>query len=544
MLSTDLLDIYNSLLNYPENLPAATILLASSEALDRDTFITIKTAFDNYIKSVQSSKFNRELALAVYKAFLTYQSDVMEDQEIINMLEVCYELIQQDNQVTSAEADEIHENFYPILASRADNHYFVAKSLELLQKIYLATLKNSPPTAIKQDSISGEHFYHRLMGYRLEDLSVLLEGLNFTLPEDLEDNKIYDIFTEVTLTEDLPIFSAYLAEVGSYDNLNVKLYDNQKVLNKSDELTFKFEVPIMKSADGKIVTCQTFSYDTELWMDTQCDTKVEDDKVKITTNTLGVYRLQLVDHIPETQTESLCEMNPAPYAIVCTLFGLVILMFIISILSRTNKLETYQFSNISNETHKKNKLSGFEKSSMSPNSSTSNRDEIHPPVRSSSTSSFFNQHILADILKNQDPVEKINHMLSLLTSMFFGYAVLGAFNYAYGDIEDNSEDTFSDVAHDYYPMDLKYVCIALALVIPVALPLRLMTKIPGIAKLITLVFTIVILVGSILGVLLMGAYFCQGAAMRWTLSFLIYIPLELATSEFMIATVLFVAGRR
>jgi len=41
----------------------------------------------------------------------------------------------------------------------------------------------------------------------------------------------------------------------------------------------------------------------------------------------------------------------------------------------------------------------------------------------------------------------------------------------------------------------------------------------------------------------MGAYFCQGAAMRWTLSYLIFIPLELAISEFIVSAIVCAAGR-
>jgi len=119
------------------------------------------------------------------------------------------------------------------------------------------------------------------------------------------------------------------------------------------------------------------------------------------------------------------------------------------------------------------------------------------------------------------------------------FCVLGVFNYTFQDIEDYSEYTKTE----YYPGDMKSVFIALALVTPAILPFRLMSKFNNIGRSLTAAFTVITLIGSIVGVLTMGALFCQGAAMRWTLSYLIYIPLELAITEFIVATVVHVAGR-
>jgi hypothetical protein len=47
-----------------------------------------------------------------------------------------------------------------------------------------------------------------------------------------------------------------------------------------------------------------------------------------------------------------------------------------------------------------------------------------------------------------------------------------------------------------------------------------------------------------LGIVLMCSYFCQAATLRWTLAYMIFIPAELIISEFVISTMLFVAGKK
>ena len=132
-------------------------------------------------------------------------------------------------------------------------------------------------------------------------------------------------------------------------------------------------------------------------------------------------------------------------------------------------------------------------------------------------------------------------MLSLLTVSLLGFAILGAFTYHYGDIDDDSEVSFSDIAEDYYPGDLKMVFIALALVIPAVLPIRLISRLHKISRSVAVAFTVMILIGSVIGILYMGAIFCKGAMMRWTLSYLIYTPLELAICELILAAAVHMA---
>jgi hypothetical protein len=132
-------------------------------------------------------------------------------------------------------------------------------------------------------------------------------------------------------------------------------------------------------------------------------------------------------------------------------------------------------------------------------------------------------------------------MLSLVTTLS-GFAILGALTYHFGDIEDNSDASFSDISEKYYPEDLKMVFIDLALVIPVVLPIRLISKITGALRPLAVAFTVLILIASIVGVLTMGTLYCQGAMMRWTLSYLIFTPLELAISELILAAVVHLTG--
>jgi hypothetical protein len=87
-------------------------------------------------------------------------------------------------------------------------------------------------------------------------------------------------------------------------------------------------------------------------------------------------------------------------------------------------------------------------------------------------------------------------MLSLVTTLS-GFAILGALTYHFGDIEDNSDASFSDISEKYYPEDLKMVFIDLALVIPVVLPIRLISKITGALRPLAVAFTVLILIASI-----------------------------------------------
>jgi hypothetical protein len=291
-------------------------------------------------------------------------------------------------------------------------------------------------------------------------------------------------------------------------------------------------VPYNSSEAGLAVKCQIFSEEAALWQNVGCTGKISDSKVKVTTSNFGTMRLFTVEEDLLNTSDEECEMNPAAYAIVCFWFSLMTLATIINYLTYRNQPELYNVVGgvITGSRNKEN----FEKYELSPRSQT---EEVKSPG-----SNFLKKYILLRIFSNLSRVEKLYYMLSLLTATLLGFAILGAFTYHYGDIHDNYDASFSDISEKYYPEDLKMVFIALALVIPVVLPIRLISKLTGALRPLTVAFTILILIGSIVGVLTMGTIYCQGAMMRWTLSYLIYTALELAISELILAAVVSYAG--
>jgi len=348
----------------------------------------------------------------------------------------------------------------------------------------------------------------------------------------------------VVQTEDLPIFTTYISEVGTYSKLNIAFYEAKNPIDSSENFTFKFEVAYHGGRDKLSVKCQLYSEGTGNWQDSECLSEISEQKVKVTSKNLGTYRLILVEDSPQAELESECVMNPGPYAIVCVWFALVIFMFIISILSKASgKPELYRPTNLPPDTNRTNVFSDDRKRIPSA-MDISELPQIHTTNETNMLLSIIKVHILVQMFKNHNPVDKVINMISLFTSMFLGFALLGAFTYTYGDSEDNSNDTMADMSNKYYPEDMKNVLIALAMVIPTALPLRFSHKMTGASKKVAVAFSTLTLIGSILGVLLMGAYFCQGASIRWVLSYLIFVPLELVTSEFIISTVVSLAARR
>lgn len=129
--------------------------------------------------------------------------------------------------------------------------------------------------------------------------------------------------------------------------------------------------------------------------------------------------------------------------------------------------------------------------------------------------------------------------------MQLGYGLLGTFISAFTDSDDNQNDTMNDIGDLHYPHDVRYIFMALAIVIPVAVPVRFLAKTlkTKVLLICTLLTTAVMLV-SMAGILVMGAVFCMAAVHRWTAMYLIFIPLELVINEFLIMLMLFVAGKR
>jgi hypothetical protein len=59
MLNSEILNAYYQITKDPENIPFATIMTDMSDTIDRETIHTIKVALDNYIKSVEYTKYSR-----------------------------------------------------------------------------------------------------------------------------------------------------------------------------------------------------------------------------------------------------------------------------------------------------------------------------------------------------------------------------------------------------------------------------------------------------------------------------------------------------
>jgi hypothetical protein len=537
MLTSEILDDFNMMAEDPNSIPVATIMALISDTLDRETYNTIKSTFDNYIRSLEQTKYTRDLLVSVYRAIIDHQAQILENREVLEIIQVSYEMLLMNGSTEQREIREILESFYKAIESRTYDQDFVAQSLELIEKIFIASLDKSPPRNINDGRISEDFYYARLFGNSLRGLSVPLNSMNFTLPDSFSDYgeyKMYDLFIKAFKTGGFPIFTIHLDEIGFYEKPNIVYYDTRSPFNETDELILQFEVPYNSSDVGLGVKCQIFSEEAGLWQNADCIAKISDSKVKVSTSSFGTMRLITVEEDLADASNEECEMNPAAFSIVCVWLSLMTILTIINYLTNRKQTELYNVVGGGVITGSRN-VNSFNKSAdFSPRSQI---EDMNSP-----SSNFLKQFILLRIFTASGRYEKVYYMLSLLTATLFGYATLGGLTYHYGYIDDNSDASLSDISERYYPEDLKMVFIALALVIPVVLPIRLISKLTGAFRPLTVAFTILILIGSIVGVLTMGTIYCQGAMMRWTLSYLIYTPLELAISELMIAAVVHFAG--
>ncbi len=204
MLDSEILNDFNTMAEDPDNIPTATIMALISDTFDRETYDTIKSAFDNYVKSLEQNKYTRELVVSVYRAIIEYQGQILENEKILDMIKFFYEMILQDGHIKQAEAREILESFYKIVKSRSYDQDFVAEFLEIVEKIFIITLDSSPPKSIHDGRISEDFYYARLFGDSLKDLSGPLNSINVTLPNEFEDfgsYKMYDLYIKSFKTE-------------------------------------------------------------------------------------------------------------------------------------------------------------------------------------------------------------------------------------------------------------------------------------------------------------------------------------------------------
>jgi hypothetical protein len=344
MLDSEILDDFNTMAEDPDNIPTATIIALISDTVDRETYDTIKSVFDNYVKSLEQNNYTRELVVSVYRAIIEYQGQILENEEILDMIKFCHEMIMQDGYIKQTEAREILDSFYKIVESRSYDQDFVAEFLEIVEKIFIVTLGNSPPRSINDGRISEDFYYARLFGDSLKGLSVPLNSINVTLPNEFEDfgrYKMYDLFIKSFKTDGLPIFLTYLAEVGYYERPKIVYYDTRSAFNETDNFILEFEVPYNITKPGLAVKCQIYSVEAGLWQNVDCTGKILDSKVKVTTSSFGTMRLITVEEDLVNASEEECEMNPAAFSIVCFWLSLITVVTIINYLTSRKRPELY-----------------------------------------------------------------------------------------------------------------------------------------------------------------------------------------------------------
>jgi hypothetical protein len=539
MQNSEILDGYFLMTEDPENIPAATTMILISGTLDRETYDTIKQSFDNYMQTVEYNQYTRNQVVSVYKSIITYQAQLLRNEEILDMLQLCVDMIEKGDPITQTEARDILTAFLDLILTRASDQVFLAKSLDLLRKIFIATLDDSFPKSADAASTENDFYYERLFGSRLRSLPIQLDSLKLTLPsqfETLGEYKMYDFLIKAIKLEGLPITYTYLAEVGYYERPNFVFYETGSPFNSTDNLSFQFEIPYEGSGVGLAVKCEIFSVEADIYKDSDCTGLISDGVVNLNTTSIGTIRLHTVEEdivdISDDDDDEECDINPAPYAIVGIWLFLMLVVTIINLFIKHKKLDIYKFVIVSLTSERNSPSLDVMKFPNQPGV-----NEIQRPK-----SNFLRHFILFRILSNSYKFGMIYSMLSVLTVSLFGFAILGAFMYHYGDINDNSESSFSDIAEDYYPEDLRMVFIALALVFPAVLPIRLISKLKEIYKFLAIAFTVLILIGSTIAVFIIGTIYCKGAVMRWTLSYLIFIPLELVINEIILAALLHVIG--
>jgi hypothetical protein len=547
MLSEDIMQSYYKMIDDPVNIPAATILIATSGPISKQNYKIIKDNFEEYRKTLRSNEMTRILTYSVYKALST-QIQILDNQEILKLLQACYLLVAESNTTSPREAETIYEIFEPFLKTKASDTTLLAKILHTLHEIFWATLSNRSASNMNANTYEDSLYYQRTVADSLSNISLKLNGLTIQLPEKVgSSNTIVDLYAHVVKTSSLPMVAVYLSEVATYQKFTINFYDDKINLLETHSEPVVFEVPYEFNAGEVNVLCHVYSYGKDEWTDTGCSAEIEDKKIRISTSKLGVLRILNVSEI-YAAGEGECETNPAPYGVLLIWFGLSITLLLILMLNKMNKLTTYEPT--SQVTTNRNLTLGLKAPEYSlPRCEVDINLQLSPSSmtifkKNFSFLEFIKNHILVSLFTNSSPVTALHQLVSFLTSMILGYALLGSFVHAFGDSKDNSSLNFEDISEMYYPEDIKIIFLSLGLVIPVTLPLRILVKANRPGMIPVEIFTLIALIGSVLGVLLMGAYFCQGAIIRWTLSYLIFIPLELCISEFIIATVLTLACRR
>jgi hypothetical protein len=563
MLQDTLLTRYYESIQDDEDIPGVTSIFATSKLIESTDYPDIKVTFMEYMDTLFNNQFIRTLYYSVFRSFLM-DDGLVSNEEVINYLLTCEGKIDhQDNSLS--EAEQIYEIFSAAIYAGSSDPDFVINGVELLKNIHWYTFQSQGPSVFPQELSQETHLNIRAFGGDFLGKTLQFKDFSITYPvDDANKFEVFNLYAEIVNTGDLPLVTIHTSEVGRLNVLNIELYTDQIPYTPSSadqQFTLEFPYAAAVATTEKKVECTIYSTNDGSWSDNKCSSEIMDGKIKVQTSSLGSLSFKLVDVNPvdpvdpddpdinvDDDDDSDCEVSPGPFVIVGLWFGMLFVSIVVVIMLKINRPDLMGPHLYTIDTRKAQAppASPEDIELQLANSKDIEVVKEQPPAPIDYTiQSYVKLYLLVEPFKKNDVLYKISHIISLFTSMYLGYALIGAIMYSQIDVDSDADDSFDDISQEHYPEDAKYIFIALGIIIPVALPLRFLAKLNNKKVTVpTLAATLTVMVGSMLGVLLMGGYFCKAAADRWTLAYLIFIPLELTISEPIIATVLFVAGKR
>lgn len=566
-LEDELLQKYIYYVENPDNIPGLSMLYLTSYSLNVNQTNFIKDTFLDYMNNNQDDLQTREVYYSFYRALLD-QTDYTNEEDILELLDSCYTLMKNKTDHSLLESIEIYDIFYTYISMYASDTEFTAKAIDYLYHIFRESLQHEGPTSLADQVNSESYFKQRVFANDIERETITLAGLNVTVPEYIEDPwVILDVYIQVVLADPLPVFGMYISKAGIHENNNIYFQANEEssfISNFSIPFVYEFHWNGVLE-NGSSLVCRRYSTEEEEWQVHSCEIEIIEDVLQVKSRSTGIMKLEiLIKPTPESPDQEIveeddCEIMVAPYVIVGTWFCVLALIWFVIVNIKGEKDHAYEVPNASSEyqeTQSQNRSYRPKQNEYQLSSSVEEVGSIRstPPSPATSTEiptvdwrvgSYFNLYIIIEIFRKDTKMYCMIHLTNFMATMHLGFALLGTFIFAFTDSEDNSSDTISEIALKHYPFDTRYIFMALAIVIPVSLPGRFLVKVGhGVVDIILLITSLFILLGSIFGILLMGSYFCQAATTRWTLAYLIFIPLELLISEFIISLVLFVASKR
>jgi hypothetical protein len=559
-LQDDLSKSYISQVEDPDNIPGVSILYLTSYSLEIHQYKLIYDDFLEYMKTQPQNRASREVYYSFYKALLL-QTDHISAEEVLQILNNCYSLINGKADISLDEADEIYDVIYPAISRYSNDVYFIPNAMEYLYNIFHKCSQHDGPSRFERKDSQRSYYQKRALARDLSQETVSISGMDVTFPDYIEEaGAILDIYISVIYNDTLPTFTLMVSKSGLYENHNVHLQSSKETASLSNfSSPFVFSFPWSRVyEESDIILCREYSVQEKAWISHECEAHVVDNRLEIQTSSFGLLRLEVDPGSSSVESDDECDVMVAPYVILGVWFCVLtfIWFIIINIKGYTDK--AYELPSISSEyvdtqngsyrpkqVEERAPYSAEEEANIMtvPPSPTHKPPKV--PTANWSIRSYFKLHILIEIFRKDSKMYSMIHLFNFMVSQHLGFALLGTFIYAFTDSEDNSSDSIHEIADDNYPYDLRYIFMALAIVIPVSVPARFLVKLRNrVVDIVLLISSVSIFVGSMLGIVLMCSYFCQAATLRWTLAYMIFIPAELIISEFVISTMLFVAGKK